>query len=473
VSESAGTGVDGVFGRQPVLLGEREYGTLGAHSTCFAYAVATWCFLTGGYVAELVGAVQGIVCLLAGGLIGLFVTTMPLSIACQRYGLEQMDACKPAFGQRGAQLLTVFYLINMLGWSGLILVMFGNGLRNIAEALGYAPGRWVVGVGVALGLWLSYLICTRGVRLLNRVNAVLTPALGLLVVFMLVMLLRNEGWEKIAAAEPLAPGPTPFVNYLIALELGIAGGISWWGGIGFLARNTRSRRNAVYPELLQLGVGGGLVCCVGLFSALVVRSYDPTEWMVPVGGVVVGVIALGFVALANVTSTAVSVFASGLALRHVPGFRVLPWKYLMLLTIAPCVPFVFWPHELYDLGDAFLAYNGTMYAPIVGIVFVDFIFLRGRRLSLWAIFEGAPSGAYHYTGGLHWPALACLLLGQVLYLSLYNPITGALHESFQVVPPSVVACVVPAVVYGFVSWVLGAQARESEQPAGRLLEPNI
>ena len=254
MSESAGTGVDGVFGRQPVLLGEREYGTLGAHSTCFAYAVATWCFLTGGYVAELVGAVQGIVCLLAGGLIGLFVTTMPLSIACQRYGLEQMDACKPAFGQRGAQLLTVFYLINMLGWSGLILVMFGNGLRNIAEALGYAPGRWVVGVGVTLGLWLSYLICTRGVRLLNRVNAVLTPALGLLVVFMLVMLLRNEGWEKIAAAEPLAPGPTPFGNYLIALELGIAGGISWWGGIGFLARNTRTRRNAVYPEIIQLGL---------------------------------------------------------------------------------------------------------------------------------------------------------------------------------------------------------------------------
>ena len=58
---------------------------------------------------------------------------MPLSIACQRYGLEQMDACKPAFGQRGAQLLLIFYLINMLGWSGLILVMFGNGLRNIGR----------------------------------------------------------------------------------------------------------------------------------------------------------------------------------------------------------------------------------------------------------------------------------------------------------------------------------------------------
>ena len=58
MSAPADSGQDGVFGRLPVLLDEREYGTLGAHSTCFAYAVATWCFLTGGYVAELVGAVH-------------------------------------------------------------------------------------------------------------------------------------------------------------------------------------------------------------------------------------------------------------------------------------------------------------------------------------------------------------------------------------------------------------------------------
>ena len=53
-------GQESVYGRMPVLLGEREYGTAGAHTTCFAYAIATWCFLTGSYVADLVGAVQGV-----------------------------------------------------------------------------------------------------------------------------------------------------------------------------------------------------------------------------------------------------------------------------------------------------------------------------------------------------------------------------------------------------------------------------
>jgi len=261
-----------VFGRMPVLLGEREYGAAGAHATCFAFAVATWCFLVGGYAAQLVGAVQGAVCLLAGSMIGVFLAGMPLSLGCQRYGLEQIDFCKPAFGQRGARVILLFYLINMLGWSGLILVMLGNGIRNILAALGYVPAGWVVGAGVALGIVVTYWIVTRGVHLLNLSNAIITPGLVIIVSFMLWVLMREHGWQAIAAAPPLDPGPRPILNYLIAFELGVANGISWWGGIGFIARNTRTRRNSVYPELFQLGLAGGVVSCIALFSALIVQS---------------------------------------------------------------------------------------------------------------------------------------------------------------------------------------------------------
>ena len=139
----------------PRLPEEREYKTWSAHGTCFAYTIATWCFLTGGYAAQLVGAVQGMVCLIAGNLIGTLLVSASLSAGCHRYGLEQIDFCKPAFGQNGARVVLIFYLINMLGWSGLILVMFGNGIVNIVEALGYHPPGWLVGAGVALGIWLT------------------------------------------------------------------------------------------------------------------------------------------------------------------------------------------------------------------------------------------------------------------------------------------------------------------------------
>jgi NCS1 family nucleobase:cation symporter-1 len=129
------------------------------------------------------------------------------------------------------------------------------------------------------------------------------------------------------------PGTHNVVNSLsviaVALELGIASGMSWWGGIGFLARNTKSRRNAIYPEIIQLGLSFGVVCSIALISGLVVGSDDPTQWMVPLGGVFMGVLALVFVALANITSTSVSLFASGLALRHLPGLHKRGWKLVI------------------------------------------------------------------------------------------------------------------------------------------------
>ncbi|MDX1406227.1 MAG: cytosine permease [Woeseiaceae bacterium] len=472
------------FGRTPLLPEEREYDTRGAHTTNFAYAIATWCFLIGGYIAQLVGAVQGLVCLVAGTMIGAFLTTMPLGLGCHRYGLEQMDCCTPSFGTRGIKILLVFYLINMLGWSGLILVMFGNGIQNIIEAIGFQTGDWIVGAGVALGFWLSYLMVTRGVHLLNIATSIITPGLALLIAYMFYVLFRDYGWERIAAAPPLDPGPDSLKNYLICIELGIANGISWFGGIGFLARNTRRRRNAIYPELVQLGFMTGVVSSIGLFSALVIQSDDPTEWMIPLGGVYLGILALIFVALANITSTAVSLFASGLAIRHVHIFRDRKWRQLIVILIMPCVPFVFWPHQLADAGDAFLAFNGTMYGPVSGILFADFIFLRRQKYNLWSIFEDHPNGSYHYAWGFNWIAIGSLLLGQALYIWLYNPGTGETHPLFFYINPSIAACVVPAVTYAIGMKLLGwheksirvseDQLRRNKLPPGqRLIDPNI
>jgi NCS1 family nucleobase:cation symporter-1 len=462
-----------VYGRVPLLLKEREYGTLSANGTCFAYAIATWCFLTGGYAAQLVGAVQGLICLVAGNIIGVFLISFPLSLGCQRYGLEQIDACKPSFGQYGARIVLIFYLLNMLGWSGLILVMFGNGIQNIIEALGYQSADWVVGAGVALGIWLSYVITTRGIHLLNIFNSIISPALILIVTFMFYMLITAHGWDAITAAPPIDPFPDPAINYAIVVELGIASGMSWWGGIGFLARNTKTRRNAIYPEVLQLGLASGLACSIALFSGLIVGSDDPTEWMVPLGGIVVGVLALAFVALANITSTVVSVYASGLALRHIPGLHKVAWWKVVVVTMIPLAFFVIWPQELYGMGDAFLAYNGTMHAPVGGILFVDYFFIRKQRINLSAIYEAAPSGEYYYWKGFNMLALGGIVIGQVAYFLLYNPFTDATHWLFTFLPASIAAFVLPALIYWFgMHFWLHKHVPGTPKPAP-LISPNI
>ena len=467
---------ESIYGRLPLLPEEREYGTRGAHATCFAYAVATWCFLIGGYVAQYLGAVRGMICLVTGSVIGVFLAVMGPALAGQRHGLETVDVTKPAFGQRGSRLLLLFYLINLIGWAGLILVMFGNGLRNILIGFGYEPGGWVVGAGVLLGMSLCFLLVTRGIHLMNITNAYVGPGLMLMTVGLLVLLLKNHGWQEIVEAKPLNPFDKPWLNYMIVMEMSIAAGISWWAGVGFLSRNTKTQRGAIYPELIQLGLGMGLVCSVALFSSLVVRSMDPTEWLIPIAGPFVGVLALIFVAVANISSSSISLFAAGLGLRHLRVFRIRPWWHLVLWALVPCLPFVFWPNELYGMGGNFLAYNGTLYAPVVGILFADYVFIRKQRLNLAAIFDDDPKAEYYYTKGFHWPALTCLLIGQLIYFSLLDPLTYESSPAFLYLTASLPACVGPAVIY--VIWLkllplerVWAPGEGGAEP--RVSQPNI
>jgi NCS1 family nucleobase:cation symporter-1 len=482
------------FGRLPLLPPEREYGSLGAHATCFAYAVATWCFMIGGIVANRAGAIQGAVALTAGVMVGVFITNMATALACHRYGLEQVDFCKTAFGQRGTRIVLVFYIINQIGWNGLILVMFGNGIRNVARALGYHPGPWIVSVGVVIGLWLTYLLVTRGVHLLNVSNAFITPGLAILTAMMFALLLWRHGWAAIVAAPPLAPGPDPLLDYLLVFEWGVATGISWWGAIGFLARNTRRRRDVVYPQLVQLGLGLCLVCCVSLFSSLVARTDDPTEWMIPIGGPVLGLVALLFVALANVSTSAIQTFTCGLAFRHLGPLKERPWRQLVLWTVVLTLPYAIWPEFLYRHGNTFLSYNGTIYAPICGVLFADYFAVRRGRVDIWGIFEDDPSGAYHYRGGFNWPAIVAVAAGIGLFYALLDPLTFESAALFRWLTASLPVAVASGLIYwglmALAAWRIAGARAVANRPAGggfgavpapadggaparRLIRPNI
>jgi NCS1 family nucleobase:cation symporter-1 len=295
---------------------------------------------------------------------------------------------------------------------------------------------------------------------------------------MLYALITAHGWDEIVTASPLDPLPTPWMNYAVAVELGIAGGVSFWGGIGFLARNTRSRRNAIYPEVIHFGLVNGAVCSIALVSGLVLGSDDPTEWMVPLGGLSMGVVALVFVALANITSTSVSLFASGLALRHLPGLHKRGWKLIIALTCVPLFFFVVWPRELFDLGGAFLAYNGTMQAPIAGILLVDYFFLKKQHIDLRSIFEASPRGRYYYTKGFNFLALGGIVLGQLTYFAIYNPMTDEALPLFRFLPATVAAFFVPALIYwaGTKFWLekqYSSSPGEADFLPARLIKPNI
>jgi NCS1 family nucleobase:cation symporter-1 len=439
-----------LFGRLPLLRGEREYSTRGILATGFTYAVAAWCFLIGGYAANVVGAVQGVVALIAGCVIGVTLSAAGSALACNRYGLEQIDFTKSCFGQRGAKVILIFYVINQVGWTGMILVMFGRGAANVIGAVGGPVGpssQWVVRIAVGAGIAIAYLIVIRGVHILNVLNSVVTPGLLAVTGLLFYVIFRHGGWAAVVRQTPLAPVADARLGYVIALEYGLGAGFSWWPGIGFLTRNTDTQRNSLYPQVLTMGLGMGLVCCTGLLAGLLYRSYDPTIWMIRAGGPILGALALALVAIANVSASALMMSTAALACRHVRPLRQLSWRALTACSFVPVLIYAVAPELLYARGSAFLAYNATMFAPISGVVLVDYLLIRRGRLNVSQIFEDAQDGHYRFFRGFNLPALGCVLLGQLVYLWLLDPVSLAARGPVRLLTASGPAVLLPMAIY--------------------------
>lgn len=438
---------DALNGRLPVLPEEREYSTRGILATGFTYAVAAWCFLIGGYAANVVGAWQGIVALLCGCTIGVALSAVAAALACNKYGLEQIDYTKSCFGQRGALAILVFYTMNQIGWTGMILVMFGRGLVNVGGAFGLAGGEHVTRVAVLASLIVAFVVVVRGVHVLNLFNAIVTPGLLIATGLLFYAIFKDDGWTRVTAAAPLAPTGDTKLDYVIALECGLGAGFSWWPGIGFLTRNTRSQRDSLYPQVVTGGVAMGLVCVTGLLAGLAFRTWDPTVWMVQVGGRWFGAAALLLVAIANISASAIMMYTGALGLRHVRWFKQMAWPKLVAITCTPVLAYVAFPEQLYEKGSAWLTYNATMFAPISAILLVDYLVLRRQRINASQIFESAPGGDYHYVGGVNWLALVAMFVGQGAYIWLLNPVDYTVHGPVRATTATFPAIVLPMLLY--------------------------
>jgi NCS1 family nucleobase:cation symporter-1 len=340
----------------------------------------------------------------------------------------------------------------------MILVMFGRGVANVVGALGGPNNEWLVRVAVTLGIGVAYVIVVRGVHILNVFNSIVTPGLIVVTVLLFYVIFRDGGWTAVAAKAPLEPVGDARLGYVVAFEYGLGAGFSWWPGIGFLARNTDTQRNSLYPQIITMGLGMGVVCCTGLLAGLLYRSYDPTIWMVRVGGPVLGAIALLLVAIANVSASALMMYTAALGCRHVGALRQMSWRSLTALAFIPVLAYAVVPELLYARGSAFLAYNATMFAPISGVVLVDYLICRRGRINVSQIFEDAKESHYSFIGGFNLAALGCVLGGQILYVWLLDPVSASAHGPVRLLTASGPAVLLPMVVYGLLArfWLMPA-----------------
>lgn len=463
----------GEFTELPVLRHERIWGFWQFTSVNVGLAIATWAFLTGGAIALFVGIKTAIVATVIGNLAGVILVALATCVPSGKYGVEQYTALRSVFGLNGVRALIVVLMpLASAGWNAVLAIMFGRAVTNVLNSVldtSFDPNGPMVIAMSLLALFVAWLTLVRGPVSIEWANKIVAPALAVLTVLMLVVILAGHSWAEVGAAAPLQAFADDKLNFAAALELSFATGFSWWTIMGNLSRLTKSPRAAFWPNLVGIFFASVVAGIVGTCAALLLGEVDPTVWMVPLGGAAVGVLALLFIAFANVTSMVSQTYSGGLALIRAGGsvVRRIPWPVFVALLYLPSAVVVFWPAALYDNFFKFVAWVGLVMAPLTAVYLTDFYLLRRRRLYMRELYEPEGVSRYSFWWGFNPAALLAIAAGVVTYLSLLDPITFESARLFSYTTASLPAFLVTAAVHAVLTvvWIRPAGKGGYREPA--------
>lgn len=440
----------------PLLPQERLWDRRALFVVLMVAASATWCYVIGEYVGYYLPLWPGFLAMTAGAMIGMLLVTLSVVPVSTRFGVDSIKAAVPQFGHNGWLVTVVLQYLSIIGWNSLLLIFFGKSVAEFLNAVGIGGeglSDVVVPVATLVACAIVFGILMRGATGLERVAMWLFFFIVGVGVWMIIMLLVREG-SALADAVP-AYASDKQLDFQYGIEIGLVSLLSWWPYIGSMTREARNPSVAAGPSMLGMGLPVPVLSFVGLASILVLATSDPASWLTEVGGDLFGALALLFVIAANFGTATAGIYASTVGLKAIPGVGRLPWNVVLMMSIVPVVVVgVFLPNWFFDNFGTFLAYIGVFFAPVVGIMIVDYYLLRRERVSVRGLYDTGAHAPYAYWFGLNPAALVAMATGVGTYLYLLNPQTYAIREPFSLVGASLPAALVAAVVYVIVTMVV-------------------
>ncbi len=326
----------------------------------FGAAVSIAEILTGTYFAPL-GFGRGLAAILLGHIIGCAML-FAAGLIGGRVRRSAMETVKMSFGQKGSLLFVVLNIIQLVGWTG-IMIFDGALAANGVWALG--NWLWCLVIGGLIVLWILI-----GIENLGKINTVAMGALFVLTI-MLSFVILGKGTMHAVSGEGMSFGA--------AVELSVAMPLSW---LPLISDYTREAEKPVKATAASAAVYG-LVSCwmylIGMGAAIFTAESDIAQIMLKAG---LGVAGLLIVVFSTVTTTFLDAWSAGISSESVHEGIKGKWVAVAAAVLGTAGA-IFLP--LYDITD-FLYFIGSVFAPMIAIQIADFFILKqdvsGRGVSV-------------------------------------------------------------------------------------------
>ena len=326
----------------------------------FGAAVSIAEILTGTYFAPL-GFGKGLAAIVLGHVIGCLML-FAAGLIGGKARRSAMETVKMSFGQKGSLLFVVLNIIQLVGWTG-IMIFDGALAANGVWALG--NWLWCLVIGGLIVLWILI-----GIENLGKINTVAMGALFILTI-MLSFVIFGKGTMHAVSDEGMSFGA--------AVELSVAMPLSWLPLISDYTREAEKPVKATAASAVVYGLVSCWMYLIGMGAAIFTAESDIAQILLKAG---LGVAGLLIVVFSTVTTTFLDAWSAGISSESVHEGIKGKWV-AVAAAILGTIGAIFLP--LYDITD-FLYFIGSVFAPMIAIQIADFFILRqdvsGRGVSV-------------------------------------------------------------------------------------------
>lgn len=319
----------------------------------FGAAVSIAEIMTGTYFAPL-GFKKGMLAILLGHIIGCIMLFLA-GVIGGATRKTSMETVKSSFGSRGALFFAVVNIIQLVGWTAIMIydgALAANGIFDVQSRI------WCLVTGSLIILWLMI-----GIKNLSVVNSVAMSALFILTVILCFVIFRKEQIKNIYG---------DVISFGAAVELSVAMPLSWLPLISDYTSEAEKPVKATAVSSVVYGVVSCFMYIIGMGAAMVTSESDIAQIMMKAG---LGIAGLVIIVFSTVTTTFLDAYSAGISGEAIS--KKVNGKWLaIIVTVIGTVSAMFFP--ITDITE-FLYFIGSVFAPMIAVQIADYYILKNNQ----------------------------------------------------------------------------------------------
>ena len=407
----------------PIPRDQRTWGTYNYAALWVAMSVNIPTYmLASAMIAGSMNWKQAIFTVFLGNIIVLIPMLLNAHAGAE-YGIPFPVFARASFGVLGANVPAVLRALVACGWFGIQTWIGGEAINTLLAAM--IPGWDHAWMCFFLFWLLNLAVILRGIEAIRYLQGVTAPAL-------LILGLAMLGWAyaKAGGLGPMLSTPSQFHSFreFFAFFIpSLTGVVAFWATVALnipdFTRYAKGQREQMLGQALGLPTTMTFYSFIGIAvtSATVIlfgrAIWNPVEVLSRLGNPIAVVVAMLALLLAtlnvNVAANVVSPsndfsnlyprkisFKLGGVITCFIGLLMQPWRWLA-------------SHGSYVMG--WLVGYSSFLGPIAGVMIADYYVLHKRVILADDLYQR--NGAYEFTRGFNWRAIAALVAGVAVALS--------------------------------------------------------